>query len=290
MTAVRDNSSIVMRIEHSFAFKRWFKQSQAHAATKIDATVANLRAAKHRFESWIKPLGRLVLYIEAIVDVAVRIAIERGRDDCADDARKFLQFICDERLVQLAMLADAAHETSLIIRTCDVENWDTSEASEMLSSWRSRVTFLFCQDGVLTTESFTNFMLQFLKKPHTVVVDGRPKTFGSPAGVAEAVIKRCLSRMRCWHKVALSVLSAEFPSFEVWQAFNIFRLKPVSVATDVPAAEHFERISKAFGIDKTQLKVQYVDHVHLAASIKGTRRFERRGLALGSEEVESPCF
>jgi hypothetical protein len=57
-TFVRDSSSIARQIENAPTLKRWFKASQCRAKVKIEASVCNLRAAKHRFESWIKPLGR----------------------------------------------------------------------------------------------------------------------------------------------------------------------------------------------------------------------------------------
>jgi hypothetical protein len=48
-TFIRGNDAIVMKIEYSPVFKRWFKTCQPHMETKIDATVKNLHAAKHRF-------------------------------------------------------------------------------------------------------------------------------------------------------------------------------------------------------------------------------------------------
>jgi len=265
---VRNNASIVMRIENSVCFKRWFKASQEHAFVKLDVAIQNLRAAKHRFDSWVKPLGRLVLFIDSILSVAARIINERADDDPAvATAKHFFEFVNAETLLQAAMMADAAHETSSIIRTCDSEQFDTAEMSDMLVAWKQRVTFLFFQNGVATTESFTAHMIKFLSKPHVYTIKGKVKSIGSLHGVPQAVYDRCLSRMKTWHRLGLSVLGTEFPTFEIWSAFSIFKLR----STMGVGGDAFERLATAFGVDRAFLKSQYEDHYSLAQVIKNNQ-------------------
>jgi len=53
---ILDKRSIVQKIWNSHVFTAWFEQ---HAKALDGRRVRNLRAAKHRFESYSKPLGRL---------------------------------------------------------------------------------------------------------------------------------------------------------------------------------------------------------------------------------------
>lgn len=158
---VRGPNALVMRVEHSPLFKSWFKKSQPHAYVKLDSTVASLRAAKHRFESYIKPLARLTLYIEAMIATAMRIIAERGNLEEANDAKTFLLNLSEENLVMLAMMADAGDETAKLIRTCDQEDWDTAMMFDMLQNFKDRISFLFEHGGVLRTQTFTSVMLMF---------------------------------------------------------------------------------------------------------------------------------
>ena len=66
----------------------------------------------HRFDSLQRPLGRFVLFFDAVVELAVQLAMSRtGRPQ--EDAINFLDYIDEEKCIQLAMLADAADETTL---------------------------------------------------------------------------------------------------------------------------------------------------------------------------------
>jgi hypothetical protein len=207
-----------------------------------------------------------------VIEVAVRIIKERPKED-AKGATYFLRYLSEERFLQAAMMADAAHETSSIIRMCDKEAFDTAEMCDMLAAWKSRVTFLFFENGVTTTQSFTAFALKVMSRVHVVEINGEPKGFGSLGGVAAPIIDRCLKRMRCWHRLALSVLDAEFPSFEVWASFGIFKLsRPDTLQSDrsTERDEHFRRLAKAFGVNASQLKAQFDDHEHFALALKST--------------------
>lgn len=209
------------------------------------------------------------MYIESVIDVSRRVLIERGeRGDGGAQALKFMNYISDERLIQAAMLADAAHETSQIIRFCDKESWDTAEMVDMLDAWQSRITFLFFEDGVLRTQSFTCFMLKFLQSPRVINFGDKVVTIGSHGGVPDLIIRRCMERMKVWHRLALSVKAAEFPSFEVWGSFGIFKLITGRRPNQDINRDQIERVATSFGLNASLLKAQTEDHVHLAMTIK----------------------
>jgi len=273
---VRDSSSMTQRIENSHLFKAWFKSSQPHAKVKIDATVHNLRAAKHRFESYIKPLARLVLFIEAVTATAIRIVAERGNEPAAQDAKTFLCQVTSERLLQAAMMADAADEAGHLIRSCESEDWDVARMSFIIDTFKTRISYLFNHNGARKGTTFTQFMLKFLSVQHSWIVGGAQFGVGFARGVPEAVIQRCVGRMRCWIPVAESILDAEFPNFDVFSAFVIFNLPDTVDPKAVPGVSndlniYFRRLAQSFGAHENGLKAQHYDHVHLAVRLKVTQ-------------------
>ena len=272
---VRDSSSMTQRIENSHLFKAWFKMSQPHAKVKIDASVANLRAAKHRFESYIKPLARLVLFVEAFTATAIRIVAERGNEPAAQDAKTFLCQVTSERLLQAAMMADAADEAGHLIRSCESEDWDIARMSLIIDTFKTRINYLFNNNGARTGTTFTQFMLKFLSVQHSWIVGGAHFGVGFARGVPEHIIRRCFGRMRCWIPVAESVLDAEFPNFDVFSAFVIFNLPDTVDPKAVPGVSndlniYFRRLAQSFGVNVHGLMAQHYDHVHMAVRLKVT--------------------
>ena len=85
---ILDNRSIVQKIWHSHMFTTWFEQ---HATALDGRRVRNLRAAKHRFESYSKPLGRLILWLPAVLATAHDIAVKRAGANEALIARRWLE-------------------------------------------------------------------------------------------------------------------------------------------------------------------------------------------------------
>ena len=60
---------------------------------------------------------------------------------------------------------------------------------------------------------------------------------------------------------------AEFPTFEVWSSFGIFKLR----STMGVGGDAFERLGNAFDQDRAALKSQYEDHYHLAQVLKNNQ-------------------
>lgn len=268
---VSGSGSMVQKIEYSPAFKMWFKTCQEHAKVKVNKAVANLRAAKHRFESMIKPLARIVLFVDAVIATALRIVAER-RDAAAADAKTFLTTISNEKLLQAALMADAADEAGQLIRSCEAEEWDTAQSLEILANFKRKITFLFDEGGVFETSTFTVHMIDFLSTLHTWVVDNRPYTVGFAKGVPENLKQRCNRRTLAWRRLAFSILEAEFPSFSVMAAFPVLNLgntvasKPATTGEDNDVS--VRRLAGTFGLCVHSLKQQIADHVHLANRLK----------------------
>jgi hypothetical protein len=79
--------------------------------------------------------------------------------------------------------------------------------------------------------------------------------------------------MACWVQVAKTVLSAEFPDFELLQSFSIFTaatkvstgMNPDAFVTE--NERHFRRLAAVFNVDADDLAKQFVDHVFIAKEI-----------------------
>eukprot|EP00969_Alexandrium_andersonii_P029229 1275769-Alexandrium_andersonii.AAC.1 len=75
--------------------------------------VRNLSCAFHRFDSVLQPLGRAVMYMEALLATAFRILTLRHGQTEADDAAQFLAFVAGqvgmERLVVMSMMVDSGN-------------------------------------------------------------------------------------------------------------------------------------------------------------------------------------
>ena len=98
---------------------------KASADSNVDST-ANLKAAKHRFESFAAPLGRMLLHLEEFVDEVQETRDDRVQSTEARDCWDWLGGLNDEKLYQLATLADCSDEILVATRMVDAEDVDTS--------------------------------------------------------------------------------------------------------------------------------------------------------------------
>ena len=106
-------------------------------------TAANLKAAKHRFESFAAPLGRMLLHLEEFLDLVQETCDMRGDSKEADDCQSWLAGLDEEKLLQLAMLADCSDEILVATRGMDFEDVDTSTMHATARDLLDRLDALF---------------------------------------------------------------------------------------------------------------------------------------------------
>ena len=97
------------------------------------------------------------------------------------------------------------------------------------------------------------------------------RSIGGPTCLEDGVaIQTSMQRMRAFVKVAIHVTVAEFPNYEVVSAFRIFcmdeKKKGWKDTSDPEVATCFERLAQFYGVDKTQLQVEFVDLAQVAKS------------------------
>ena len=104
-----------------------------------------------------------------------------------------------------------------------------SMLSHHISSFLSRVTDLFGEKArCLTVCGYTRTVLRFLSEPFGWIVGGRAFSLSVPT---DGDLAFCLDHMRAWLRLALAEVQAEFPDFEVAQAFDVFNIRGGTDAT-----------------------------------------------------------
>ncbi|MCP4240808.1 MAG: hypothetical protein GY772_09640 [bacterium] len=218
--SVQGKHSIVQKIENSHILRQWFQTYQTQLSQDCPKC-SNLRAAKHRFEQFSKPTGRLIIHMKAVFATANKLVTIRGPEE--NTMRRWLSTVSSEELLQLAMCADAADETMLLLRVFDSEQMDIATRFGNIERFLQRVTSLFNHGQCLVTMGYTRHCKDILESGDLLVyTEHGPRNVG--LNLASSVINRCLSRMRCWTELVHDVLAAEFPDFDSVNAFSIFDL------------------------------------------------------------------
>ena len=272
---VSGKGSISQMIQHSAELRRVFCEFVKETVLFSNAsTIDNLRAAKHRFESLQKPMGRACLHIEALIKTALHTMSLRD-DKQAKRSAQFLLFLDDEKLLSLAMLADAADESLLLTRVLDNEDVDPAVANEEVMDYVGRIEGLFGNEKrCLTATGYTSMMLAQLSKPIVFTIKGETRSVGRHGGVLPATIESCSARMRCWNVLARATLAAEFPDFEFLTSLSVFNIKSGNCRGE--AEGHLNRIACSLDLDAAKLIAQFNDIwpriQHVAATEQLTNR------------------
>ena len=244
-------NSIVRIVQNSAVFRDLMRKNIQMSEGKVSDKVFNFGFAGHRFDSTTKPVGRAVHNLFALIHTAIQIERLRPNKPEGAAATDFLRGLSTERVVQLAMLADGAHEAMAITRFCDSEAMHGEDLCFQLECFVAKVSMLFL-DGGCVRHGFTRWILEKLKKtPVLVYVDGRPKLVGSRTGVSAEIVDRCIGRMTCWVRLCIAVLTAEYPHFSLLSAFSVFNLpEDGTTAQDVvwgsTLRSKIERLAKHF--------------------------------------------
>ena len=218
----RSSESMAQVIQHSIELQRVFAGFVKTSEGRVCATVVhNLRAAKHRFESFQKPLGRMCLNLHAVMKTALHCHATRT-DKSGVRAGKWLQWLSTEKCLMAAMMADASDQAMLLTRVLDNEDMDPAALNAEVNEFVTTIETLFGeQRKCLTLVGYTQVMLLVLQSPLVWHVGPKACSVGHHGGVPTAIIDRCIARMRSWLVLARATVQAEFPSFEVAQASQI---------------------------------------------------------------------
>ena len=139
------NGSMVRMIQNSPVLNKLFNEySQQQGECPCHAKrVKNLQMRAHRFNSVARPLGRGILFYEAVVMVAVWCTVHRRTKAEVETAELFLEWLLPERLVLLAMMADASDCALGFVRAFDTEDSDAAETMLECQRFLSELHYLF---------------------------------------------------------------------------------------------------------------------------------------------------
>ena len=221
----KSRQSIARTIQNSHIIRNKFKHYVQTSFRIVRHFVANMRSAKHRFESLQKPFGRTVLFAYPCIRTALWVTMTRN-DASAIDSKEFLKYIDTENLCQAAMMADAADQTIALNRIMDDESVDPAIMNHEVKQYVRVLDLMYGNETrCLTTFGYTQAMLKTLHNPLVWSIDGTIYNVGCQGGVPNVIIDRCLDRMRCWLKLMKSTLAVEFPSFEIASACTLVFIK-----------------------------------------------------------------
>ena len=125
---------------------------------------------------------------------------------------------------------------------------------------------------------YAKYAMDLMGTQRTCIIGGSARVLGGPAQLTQPVIRRCLARMGNWVTLLLASIRAEFPAFELLQAFRVFQLKPANKngGRNRSHDESLHRLAIAFKVDVKQLGDQlhdcmpYASHVYRHACESGS--------------------
>jgi len=267
---VRDKKSLCQVIDHSIQFKSVFAEKAKLSNAPFETKVKNLSSAKHRYASAQKPLGRSILHHDALVATAAWIYHKRPGTKEAEAAAAYCRRLSEERFLVKAMMADACDETMALTRFMDDEAMDLSLVPAEIEMWDMRTRYLF-DEGGCRESGYTKHALHELKQARVVPIANR--NFGGRP-ISDRMFNKCLDRLKAWRALALEVVRAEWPEFQLLSSFSVFSLgvtrkssastSSTTSATDAVERTHVERLARFFKLDAAVLHEQIRDHRPIA--------------------------
>jgi hypothetical protein len=268
-------SSISQKIQHSDTYRERFAANvQRMEGGTSGSRLTNLRAVKHRMESLQKPMGRSVLYFQALMLTNEQIANERKEASDGKSAEEFDRSMTSERALMLSMMADCSDENMRLVRFCDEgEECHIEELADEAEHFLEKCSALFVDGACFQAGGYTSYMCSLLDEGIMTFIKNTPHQIGGCGRdrVTDDVKARCLSRMQNWLQLAKLAVRAEFPEQSILHAMSVFKLsapKAVRRALDMATMDaHLTRIAQLLTLNPSALKAQFHDHRPRAARL-----------------------
>ena len=219
------SDSLGQLMHHSVHIAAMYKECVAEFPSSTTSSLfGTLRTAKHRFESQMTPLSRIVLNMDAFLEFGKRLYVSRKGTREGRVAKVFLETISFKILLLAAMMADAGAEVLVLLRSLDTEElMEPAAIMQTVEGFLDRVTWLFFNGGCMEagTDSYTAVMLKWLESSHYFVLEGKGKAIGGGKPTQED-LDDCYKKIRSWVLLARDVIQAEFPAFDLVSSFSAF--------------------------------------------------------------------
>ena len=273
-TTVTSKNSVIQRIWRSTVFSEWLKKAIAQDPEDLIKNASHLKAAKHRFESYATPLGRFVLHIRALLDVIQQVVMQRNGEE-ATSFKMWLRGIDEEKLITIAMLADAADVILVLTRSLDDESADVASMHDAVHTMIATMEALFVNSKCLAVTGYTKHMVTTLQKHRMIYLKDGLRSIGGDA--TASYITHCMDRMKKYVALLKEVVKTEFPDWEIFAAFRVFDLhsneRRQSGGTDVVTADEgflscFARLARVANVNAEALLSQYTSIRQMALGVK----------------------
>ncbi len=229
--------------------------------------IRNMRYAKQRFNSAQSPLSRVVLFLPALVATASEVAIVRQGKKPARVALAFLEGLTVEKMVQVAMMADAAQETLAVTRAFDTEEYDLARMPSAIHAHIRTLEYLFLKTPPGCQETgYATFALNMLRAPIVFHATGRVLRSLGGQEVDGEIVARCAARMACWVRLAIQRVEFEFPRWLPVHSFCVFDLScRAHGRIENHDNEYFKRLGQLLKLDPVQLRDEFKQCHHYAS-------------------------
>ena len=214
---ITSSESIAQKIFHSNVYSDMLQKEIA-----VDANlpqVASLSAAKHRFASFSKPLGRIVLHIQAVFRVLHSIMFLRNTPVWCKD---WLNSMNGESLLLLGLAADAADSLLEFVRALDMECFDPAGLNGQVQDFLSNVDVLFGSPAqAFEVSGYARHCWTSLREnPVFVLHGGRQKQIV----VDDACREAAMQVMRPWVRHVFAACQAEFPDYHIFASMEVLNV------------------------------------------------------------------
>ena len=256
---IRGPNSPAQMVQHSLELQALWQKCIKDDPERLGGTYANLSAAKHRFDSYALPLGRLCLHLEGVCTFMARVAAMREGVQ-QERAKRWLRNCSARDSLLCGMCADASDECSAPTHFFDVEDMDAAELSGQLSAFISRMTALFGESRASLQSGYTKEIIDTVKVATLAWPDGGKVRSIKPISAAD--IDSAFDHMQSFLPLLLTEVEAEFPAHEVSLVWRVFAVINVAdnerwVADDA-TKDDLRRLARVFELDFDRLLAQFL--------------------------------
>ena len=200
-----------------------------------------------------------MLFGDAVIAVAHWICDTRAKDKKEwISAQEFLDGIDVEKMISMAMLADAGDEAGGLVRFFDTDEFDIAAAPAEISSFLQRSDALFLQRQALKC-GYTQYMVSHLRSTVRLcrLSNGEIRSVGGTSSVTDEILDRCFARMAAWVRLVAQTIQSEFPQWELIRAFGCLDLSPRPSQEVIEKS--LEQLAQCFKLNLASLQGEFED-------------------------------
>eukprot|EP00435_Cladocopium_sp_Y103_P065320 s501_g27.t1 len=263
-TSITHHDSVAQKIFHSPNYAFWLQEAIANSCDGMPE-VSSLSAAKHRFASFAKPLGRCILHLRPLFQVLHKILATKKSEDIGW-LHRWMDYVSGRKLLLLAASADAADTLLELTRIMDSEEADPAHLNAEVNSFLQKVNVQFGQYGqVFEVDGYSKHCWTMLQSdpPLYVMHRGQQKKIR----VSEADKVAVLQALKPWVHLCHEACEAEFPSFHLFASMAVLDLRSGGLVTSQRRSS-LRRLATALGVSEQGLVAEFDALRPIAASFK----------------------